>query len=112
MFMPVHPTAQVFFGIVEMERHQQVQADHLVELGKGTLVPLRGAQVVARSKGVFGVKAHAQPFWRFRCVDYLPYLLEAVAEVRPLAGGDLEDKRGSIARARLLPRIDGVGDSL
>jgi len=42
----------------------------------------------------------------------LPYLLEAVAEVRPLAGGDLEDKLGRVAGARLVHRIDRLGDGL
>src|SRR4029453_5927365 len=76
--------------------------------------PARRTEIITGSKGVFGIKADTQSFWRFGRVDDLLHLLEAVTEVRPLAGGDLDGELGRVAGAgfvHLVDRFSNGGDT-
>src|SRR5215510_7263857 len=110
VLVPVYSAPQILLGIVEMKGDEQVQPDGLVELGKGSLIVICRAQVIAGGKGVLGIKAGTQSLWRCGCVDDLLHLLEAVPEVRPLTSGDLDGELGRVAGAGFVHLVERLGN--
>jgi hypothetical protein len=56
VFVAVDAGVKFFFGIVEMERGEQLNADGFVEFAEGSFVALPGSQIVASGEGVLGVE--------------------------------------------------------
>ena len=68
--------------------------------------------IVAGGKGVFGVEADAQPVAFFGRVDDVADLLEAVAEIRSLAGGDFQRHSDLEAGAGFVHFVQRLGNRL
>ena len=60
MFMPVHPGAQLFFGIIEVKKANPVNADAALKFRKSSRIGFRSADIVTRSKNMTGIHTHSQ----------------------------------------------------
>ena len=90
MIVAIDPGIQLFFRIVEMKRRKPLDPDHIVEFAERAVVTLLGANIIACRERVCGVETDAQPVACTSGVHDLTDLLETIANVRSLAGGDFE----------------------
>ena len=95
-----------------MKRREQLDADGFIELGKRPLVTFFRANVVTGGEGMFGVETNAQPFVLFRCIHHVADLLEAIAQVGTLAGGDFQRDLDLEAGAGLVNFVQRLGNCL
>ena len=108
--MTVHTAVELLFRIVQVERRQEPDPDGLVELGERPFVAFPGADVVAGGERVLGVEAHPEPVALLHAVDDVADVLEAVAQVGALPGGDLQRDAHLEARAAPVDGVQGTGD--
>src|ERR1700694_4420630 len=90
MLMAIDARMKGFERIVEMKRDQPLDSNVLVRPPKRPLVAFAAAQIVARGEGMLGVEAQPQPLVFFDRVEDPPHLLERVAEIAALPGGDFK----------------------
>src|SRR6476659_4088814 len=112
MIVAIDPGIQLLLRIVEMKNSNPLDADHLVEFAEGAVVTLLGANIIASRERVCGVETDAQPVACASGVYDLTDLLETIANVRSLAGGDFEGHFGAIAGARLVNLVERLCDCL
>ena len=73
-----------------MKCREKLDSDSFVELRECPLVTVLRSDIVAGGKSMLRIEANPQAFTLFRGVDDATDLLEAITEVRALAGGDLQ----------------------
>jgi|SRR5689334_11601293 len=98
MVVAIDPRIQLFFRIVEMKRRESLDPDNIVEFAERAVVTLLGANIITSRERVCGVETDAQPVACATGVYDLTDLLETIANVRTLAGGDFECDFGAINR--------------
>src|SRR5215471_10891008 len=108
--MAVDPAPQPFLGVVKVECGQTLQANHLVKLGERTLIAFSRAEVIASRKGVLGVKTKLQAVAVPDAHQDVAHVRKAIAQTRPLPGGDFERDAGPKTSARRVHRINGAGN--
>ena len=93
-----------------MNRLQPVHAELPVELAPHGEVRLAVGQVVSGGKGVAAVEANADPLRPSHLRDDRRQVVELPAEVRPLAGRDLQADLRFDPRPQLVHEVDRPGD--
>src|ERR1700730_15803369 len=90
MLMAIDARMKGLERIVETTRDQALDSDVLVQLRKRALVAFAAAQIIPRGEGMLGVEAQPPPLVFFDRIEDPPHLLERVAEIATLPGGDFK----------------------
>ena len=90
--MSVAAAAAFTLGVVEMHGADGVEPDDLIELAPGRVPSCRSRDVVTGGEGMAGVQASADllSMLSIQVPTDIREMLESPAEVRPLAGGILQ----------------------
>ena len=94
-----------------MERPQESNPQHLVELPESLAVAPVGRDVVARREDVAGIQTNPHAFQTLAAIPDLPQLLEGPAQRAPLSGGGLEQYHALAFVGREGP-VQGLGHRL
>jgi hypothetical protein len=108
--VPVAPAAQAELRVVQVDRPHAREADPALQLVERLLVPCGCRHVVARRVEVARVEADPHALGTANGSQDLLDVLEAVAEVRALAGGHLEERHHVEAGRALEDVVEAAGD--
>ena len=112
MLVAIDPGVEIPFLNRSDETRRAVRCRWLRRIREGALVTFMGSDIIAGGEGVFGVETDAQPVALFRRVDDVADLLEAVTEIRALAGGDFQGDFDVVAGAGFVDFVQRPGDGL
>src|SRR3989337_1913429 len=99
-----------FFRIVEVKGGEAGESYRVIELSESPLVAFFRANVVAGGEGMLGVKTNTNAVAFFRGIDHSADLLEAIAKIGALPGGDLQSDFDFVSGATLVDVVERFRD--
>src|SRR3970040_2907935 len=93
-----------------MKSGEAVDSYRAIEFSESPLVAFLRANVVAGGEGMLGVEADSDAIVFFRGIDHVADLLEAIAKIGALPGGDLEGDFHLVARAGFMDFVERLRD--
>src|SRR3989304_5370508 len=95
-----------------MKGSEAVDSYRVIEFSESLLVAFLRSNVVAGGEGMLGVEADSEPIAFFRRIEHVADLLEAIAKIGTLPGGDLEGDFHLVARAGFMDFVERLRDQL
>ena len=104
----INPRSEVFFGVVDVNYEQQVQAQCCIKVIHGLLIGFLCSNIISGCKNVTGIEAYPDAFFSLYPVNDFRQLFKCMSQAGPLARGCFEQKTGCRLLCFREKAVDGL----